>query len=68
MKPAIETSLFASQAHIAAARRMARQPLKCLASLALEAIGLVGLLLPAARFATAQTVPTKPTMCCPLAA
>lgn len=38
---------------------MARQPLKCLACLALVAIGLVGLL-PAARFATAQTVPTKP--------
>ncbi len=39
---------------------MSRHLLKCLISLALVALGLLGLLLPAARFATAQVVPTKP--------
>ena len=39
---------------------MSRHALKGLVSLALLALGLWGLLLPAARFATAQVVPTKP--------
>lgn len=39
---------------------MSRHPLKCLVSLALVALGLLGLLLPTGRFATAQVVPTKP--------
>jgi len=39
---------------------MSLRQLKCLASLALVALGLVGLLLPAARFAAAQAVPAKP--------
>ena len=39
---------------------MSRHTLKALASLALVALGLLGLLLPAARFASAQAVTTKP--------
>ena len=39
---------------------MSRRQLKCLASLALVALGLLGLLLPVARYAAAQAVPTKP--------
>jgi membrane-bound serine protease (ClpP class) len=39
---------------------MSRHTLKVLASLALVALGLLGLLLPAARFASAQAVTTKP--------
>ena len=41
---------------------MSRRTLKILASLALVALGLFGLSLPLARFAAAQTAPTKPVV------
>lgn len=48
------------RAWVAAARGMFGRTLRCLASLALVTLGVFGLLLPAARFATAQDVPAKP--------